>query len=68
MSRCPQGTPKWVRPLHKGKDHQKRGRRGHHWQKLFKEIKDDTGKIIRRIKLGRVCKKCGKKVIVPELR
>lgn len=56
---CPQGTPKWTRPQKRGKDHQKRGRRGHSWRKLF----NADG-----IKIGRQCTNCSKKHIVPEMR
>lgn len=68
MTRCKNGTPKWTRPMIKGKDHQKRGRRGHTWIKKFGDILNDEGKVIGRIKIGRFCKNCGKEHIVPELR
>lgn len=62
MSYCPMGTVKKVTPQQKGKSRNKKGRRGHHWQKMFKEVGG------QKIKIGRSCKNCGKKVFIPELR
>ena len=53
MSMCPKGTKKMVRPRGKGKDHVKRGRKGHSWEKLI-----ENG-----LHIGRVCRNCGKKVL-----
>lgn len=66
MSRCTHSPPKH-RVSRKKSGHPndyRHGMRGHTWEKLNKEIYQDTDSVTT-ICIGRRCKKCGKIVLNP---